>query len=188
MSAVESKENDSLEIDELEQLLLAAEAEEASIKEPLIIEASAPCSARVSTVKPQLSLEGSTFLKNLDHSNSTATNTNLERASIVHNGDNDSSDEETQNFLERKYNEYGRHINKILKQKEEEKVDVEVSRFINRTFIKAESVTSKAANKAVRVKNQVKFPCLAYGKPLKHYRRFWSKTRFVCRNLKPYRV
>lgn len=44
--------------------------------------------------------------------------------SAIHSGDTDSSDdEEVRNFLDRKYNEYGRGINMKIKQGEDEKQD-----------------------------------------------------------------
>lgn len=63
--------------------------------------------------------------KNLLEFLSSETSTNK---SVVHEPDRDSSDEEeVRNFLERKYNEYGRDINSALKKQEEEQHDRIVS-------------------------------------------------------------
>lgn len=60
-------------------------------------------------------------LPNLSKSSAKALTS---RNSAIHSGDTDSSDdEEVRNFLDRKYNEYGRDINLKLRQGEDEKHD-----------------------------------------------------------------
>ncbi|XP_055597577.1 protein MCM10 homolog [Uranotaenia lowii] len=152
MSNNDSKtEQESIEIDELEQLLLEAEAEEKpvlnSVQSISLTQSSGSASSVKAVVRPTVvSLEGSTFLKELNGSNIPVTNvpTLKKGSSAVHSGDTDSSDdEETRNFLERKYDEYGRGINALLKQKEEERVDLQISNFIDRTLKQAERNVSK---------------------------------------------
>ncbi|XP_062707074.1 protein MCM10 homolog [Aedes albopictus] len=155
------EEQESLEMDELEQLLLAAESEETSCVKIVPSPTGSGVIANQegsssSTVKPvrktaSLSLSGSTFLQEAEGSNIKTDKqgkTGKKSSSAVHSGDTDSSDdEEVRNFLERKYDEYGRGINALLKQKEEERVDFQISNFIDRALKKAEDEVSKLPKK-----------------------------------------
>ncbi|XP_058446256.1 protein MCM10 homolog [Malaya genurostris] len=156
------QEQSSIEIDELEQLLLDAEAEDAVLNTNIVI--SQPSSTTVisqssstTAIKPRLlSLSGSTFLSGQDQNiclkETSQKPTNI-KSSAVHSGDTDSSDdEETRNFLERKYDEYGRSINKLLKQKEEEKIDFQISNFIDRALKNAEKEASHLPRKVETAK------------------------------------
>lgn len=81
------------------------------------------------------------FAKELDTcvstsaSTSTAKNTVNVEKSLIRENDNDSSDDEDlKNFLEQKYNEYGRDVNSKLKKQNEEKVDLMVTRDVERSI------------------------------------------------------
>ncbi|XP_053691876.1 protein MCM10 homolog [Sabethes cyaneus] len=156
MSSTETKdEQESLEIDELEQLLLDAESEEKQLCRGEII-LSEPSSSKTGVVKRKtLSIAGSTFLKDLtQESNSDGPLSKQSKlSSVVHKGDTDSSDDEdVRNFLARKYDEYGQGINALLKQKEEQKIDFEVSNFVNRAIKKADEDVARIPQKAEPVK------------------------------------
>ncbi|XP_062545953.1 protein MCM10 homolog [Armigeres subalbatus] len=167
MASSNGKQNgdqESLDMDELEQLLLAAESEEISFVKiapstsnlTSTIDSQGSSSPTVKTTCPKngsLSLEGSTFLKDVagqgNQSNKQA-DTSKKPLSAVHNGDTDSSDdEEVRNYLERKYDEYGKGINALLKQKEEERVDFQISKFIDQALRKADEDTSKLPKKEI---------------------------------------
>uniref|UniRef100_A0A1Q3EWW6 Protein MCM10 homolog n=1 Tax=Culex tarsalis TaxID=7177 RepID=A0A1Q3EWW6_CULTA len=146
MPADSKDEQESIEIEELEQLLLEAEAEDR--EHPLgtvtgtIISEPSSSSGSAAKKPTSLSLAGSTFLKDLSQeaSSSGVAKKGLKASSAVHSGDTDSSDdEETRNFLERKYNEYGKGISTLLKQKEEERIDGQISSFVDRSLKKADS-------------------------------------------------
>uniref|UniRef100_A0A182NAN1 Protein MCM10 homolog n=1 Tax=Anopheles dirus TaxID=7168 RepID=A0A182NAN1_9DIPT len=124
---------DELDVDELEQLLLENFNENENEDH-----AEEPDHSRSSAVKaprPKYTLEGSSFLVGDSDSNikeGTSSST-LSSGKIEHDADNDSSDdEETRNFLERKYNQYGREINNMLKTKEAEKTDEVLSKWVDR--------------------------------------------------------
>lgn len=63
----------------------------------------------------------------------------------------DSSDEEDlQNFFERKYNEYGRDINTMLKRKDADRVDAVIGKEVNQSLFKSGfTATNKAISKPV---------------------------------------
>lgn len=154
-------EQESIEIEELEQLLLEAEAEDR--EHPLgtvtgSILSRPNTSTDSATKKPaSLSLAGSTFLKDLSQeaSSSGVAKSGSKPSSAVHGGETDSSDdEETRNFLERKYNEYGKGINTLLKQKEEERVDVQISNFVDRALKKTDSGVARLQLKAAPAKRE----------------------------------
>lgn len=64
----------------------------------------------------------------------------------------DSSDEEDmQNFFERKYNEYGRDINAMLKQKKADRLDVIVGNEVDKNLRKTRYTTSQSASKSTAV-------------------------------------
>lgn len=149
-------EQESIEIDELEQLLLEAEAEDREYPLGTVTGTilSVPETSSAPKKTSSLSLAGSTFLKNLNQeaSSSGVAKNGSKPTSAVHSGDTDSSDdEETRNFLERKYNEYGKGISKMLKQKEEERVDLQISNIIDRT-LKKEGSKAKVEPKAAPLK------------------------------------
>lgn len=155
------EEQESIEMDELEQLLLAAESEEisfvkiapsTSLTTPKDDSGSSSSSSKKPALKSSsISLSGSTFLQNVEgQSSGTAKQEKsaIKPSSAVHSGDTDSSDdEEVRNFLEKKYDEYGRGINALLKQKEEERVDIQISNFIDRALKKADEEVSKLPKK-----------------------------------------
>lgn len=157
---------ESLEIDELEQLLLEAEAEERTLVNVPVASSSLSSNtpnAKIATKPPaSLSLTASTFLKQFDPNgteNKSSFKNNTKPTSAVHSGDTDSSDdEETRNFLARKYDEYGRGIHAILKQKEDEKIDSQVSSFIDRTLKKAEQEAAKVPTKRVGAPKPAELP------------------------------
>ncbi len=69
-------------------------------------------------------------------SSSTPTKPNIE-SSLVHenNGALDSSDDEDmKNFLEQKYNQYGRDVQSKLKKRNEEKIDLQITREVDRSI------------------------------------------------------
>uniref|UniRef100_A0A182MBP9 Protein MCM10 homolog n=1 Tax=Anopheles culicifacies TaxID=139723 RepID=A0A182MBP9_9DIPT len=121
-----------LDVDELEQLLLENYDENTDENE------SEPTdqlnSSTVATPKPKLTLEGSNFLVTDTESNiaGETSSTALAVGTATADADIDSSDEEeTRNFLERKYNQYGRQINDLLKTKEAEKTDQTLSKWVD---------------------------------------------------------
>ncbi|XP_055543509.1 protein MCM10 homolog [Wyeomyia smithii] len=152
-STATKDEQDSIEIDELEQLLLEAESEEKEELPHNEIILCEPSSSKPAVVKRQsLSIAGSTFLKDFSQESNKAELL-PKHGSAVHSCDTDSSDdEETRNFLERKYNEYGQGINTLLKLKEEERIDLQVSNFIDRTLKKADEETARLPQKVVPAK------------------------------------
>ncbi|XP_055638693.1 protein MCM10 homolog [Toxorhynchites rutilus septentrionalis] len=125
---------ESSEMDDLEQLLLEAESED-MINNVSSVKAKEDPSKKVKA-KPSLTLSGSTFLEEFVRKpNAKNVENSVKSGSAVHGGDTDSSDdEETRNFLEQKYNEYGKSINTLLKQKEEEKIDNRISNMIDQAL------------------------------------------------------
>ncbi|XP_065074585.1 protein MCM10 homolog [Ochlerotatus camptorhynchus] len=154
-------EQESIEIDELEQLLLEAESEAISfvkiVPSPVASTSEEPTSSantKLITKASSISLNGSTFLKNLEQQSPDKQTSKLSKpTSAVHSGDTDSSDdEEIRNLLGRKYDDYGMGINAILKQKEDERIDLEISNFINRTLKNADQGTSQLPKKKAPTK------------------------------------
>lgn len=95
--------NSDEEIENLEKLLLAANEE---------VNQNPPKKEEKLIFAPKFS----DILKNAEQSASSNS-----KKSEIHTGDTDSSDDEdVRNFLEQKYNQYGRDVKLILKQKEEE--------------------------------------------------------------------
>ncbi|XP_049288102.1 protein MCM10 homolog [Anopheles funestus] len=122
-----------LDVDELEQLLLEnydenTEANESEQTDQL------NNSSTVDVPKPKLTVEGSNFLVTDTESNINGAQSSTAPAegTVTADADIDSSDEEeTRNFLERKYNQYGRQINDLLKTKEAEKTDQTLSKWVD---------------------------------------------------------
>uniref|UniRef100_A0A182R410 Protein MCM10 homolog n=1 Tax=Anopheles funestus TaxID=62324 RepID=A0A182R410_ANOFN len=122
-----------LDVDELEQLLLEnydenTEANESEQTDQL------NNSSTVDVPKPKLTVEGSNFLITDTESNINGgqSSTTPAEGTVTADADIDSSDEEeTRNFLERKYNQYGRQINDLLKTKEAEKTDQTLSKWVD---------------------------------------------------------
>ncbi|XP_049548451.1 protein MCM10 homolog [Anopheles darlingi] len=133
-----SSEIDDLEEDELEQLLLETldrNARQETQQEPT------PGSSK-SGSKPALTVEGSTFLLQDTEVPSEAETSSAK--TLIADADIDSSDdEETRNFLERKYNQYGRQINDLLKSKEEEKTDQALSKWVDRKLLQIKRGTAQ---------------------------------------------
>uniref|UniRef100_A0A182F3R8 Protein MCM10 homolog n=1 Tax=Anopheles albimanus TaxID=7167 RepID=A0A182F3R8_ANOAL len=133
-----SAEIDDLEEDELEQLLLETldrNARQETSQEPT------PSSSRTGP-KPELTIEGSTFL--LQDTESLSQAETCSTKTLIADADIDSSDdEETRNFLERKYNQYGRQINDLLKSKEEEKTDQALSTWVDRKLMQIKRGTAQ---------------------------------------------
>ncbi|XP_052893061.1 protein MCM10 homolog [Anopheles moucheti] len=121
-----------LDMDELEQLLL--ENYDANSDQNESEQADQLNSSAVVTPKPKLTLEGSSFLVTDTESNinGETSSSAIAEATVTADADIDSSDEEeTRNFLERKYNQYGRQINDLLKTKEAEKTDQTLSKWVD---------------------------------------------------------
>lgn len=79
----------------------------------------------------------SNALTSASSSSTTTINPNKEK-SLIHDHGGDSSDEEDlKNFLEQKYNEYGRDVQAKLKKQQEEKIDLIVSNEVNRNIRKS---------------------------------------------------
>lgn len=70
-------------------------------------------------------------------SSSTTRPTNSEKSLIRENGADSSDDEDMKNFLEQKYNEYGRDVQSKLKKQNEEKVDRLITREVERSITTA---------------------------------------------------
>ncbi|XP_026472552.1 protein MCM10 homolog isoform X1 [Ctenocephalides felis] len=92
--------------------------------------------------------------------------------SVVHNGDTDSSDdEEKRNFLEQKYNDYGRQIKSYLNKQENEQTNRKMDKIIN-TEIKKSNISSKLSDEkyelkvAANTKNAIKTKCDVYTDPI----------------------
>lgn len=75
-------------------------------------------------------------------SSSSTTKPNSEKSLIRENGADSSDDEDMKNFLEQKYNEYGRDVQSKLKKQNEEKIDLMVTREVERSITKAKPKTS----------------------------------------------
>ncbi|XP_050086569.1 protein MCM10 homolog [Anopheles aquasalis] len=133
-----SADLDDLNEDELEQLLLETLDRNARQETPA---ESAPSSSKTES-KPALSIEGSTFLLQDTESPSQAE-TSSTKTSIADADIDSSDDEETRNFLERKYNQYGRQINDLLKSKEEEKTDQALSTWVDRKLMQIKRSTAQ---------------------------------------------
>uniref|UniRef100_A0A182VTH0 Protein MCM10 homolog n=1 Tax=Anopheles minimus TaxID=112268 RepID=A0A182VTH0_9DIPT len=121
-----------LDVDELEQLLL--ENYDENTDEHESEQTDQPGSSTSGTPKPKITIEGSNFLLVDSESNVTeeTSSTTLPEGTVTADADIDSSDEEeTRNFLERKYNQYGRQINDLLKTKEAEKTDQTLSKWVD---------------------------------------------------------
>lgn len=104
--------NSDEEIENLEMLLLAAEELEKEAPEEKSVPQKAVYAPKFSDI-----------LKNAQQKdNNSVPKESLDiKESAVHNGDTDSSDDEdVRNFLEQKYNQYGRDVKLKLKQDEEE--------------------------------------------------------------------
>lgn len=130
------------EIDELDELLLAAAADDNTNIEP---------STEVTQLK-----DTDTFAKRLELSSSangfsdrlnrsiTKPTANATTTELVGNVHDSSDDEDVANFLERKYNEYGQDIQSMLKQKAAENKDQQITRTIDKCLTEAkESWTPK---------------------------------------------
>lgn len=83
-----------------------------------------------------------TFAKELDScaSTSTATTTTLNVGkSLIHENNtlDSSDDEDMKNFLEQKYNEYGRDVQSKLKKQNEERIDLMITKDVERSIQKA---------------------------------------------------
>uniref|UniRef100_A0A182JEC0 Protein MCM10 homolog n=1 Tax=Anopheles atroparvus TaxID=41427 RepID=A0A182JEC0_ANOAO len=136
---------DDLEVEELEQFLL--EAYEGNTDED--DKSVEPTGDAVAKPKPKLTIEGSSFL--LGEAENIATvapnpspGPSTSVAGVVRDADVDSSDEEdTRNFLERKYNQYGRQINDLLKSKEAEKTDQALSKWVDRKLWQINRATAQ---------------------------------------------
>uniref|UniRef100_A0A182JWH1 Protein MCM10 homolog n=1 Tax=Anopheles christyi TaxID=43041 RepID=A0A182JWH1_9DIPT len=123
-----------LDVDELEQLLLENYEENKAENEREQLNLS-PTSSGDSVPKRNLTLEGSNFLVGDTDSNISQAAPLTALSEVPGTGDADidsSDDEETRNFLERKYNQYGRQINDLLKTKEAEKTDQALSKWVDR--------------------------------------------------------
>lgn len=68
-------------------------------------------------------------------SSPSTTKPNSEKSLIRENGADSSDDEDMKNFLEQKYNEYGRDVQSKLKKQNEEKIDLMVTREVERSII-----------------------------------------------------
>ncbi|XP_058819028.1 protein MCM10 homolog [Topomyia yanbarensis] len=149
-STENNQEQALIEIDELEQLLRDAEAEETGLTKANSSKNNKSSLSEAVVKSPSLSLSGSNFLRGLEQ-NTTTGDTSQKiniKTSAIHSGDTDSSDdEETRNFLERKYDEYGKSINLLLKQKEEEKIDFQISKFIDSALKKADKDVAHCSQK-----------------------------------------
>ncbi|XP_052867930.1 protein MCM10 homolog [Anopheles cruzii] len=133
---------DDLDVDELEQLLLEAENEDKAERA-----AENPNAENESStdrpLQPKLTVEGSNFLLQ-DTADPSDAGTGPSE-SVVKSTDVDSSDDEdTRNFLERKYNQYGRQINDLLKSKEEEKSDQKLSKWVDQKLRQIQRSTAQA--------------------------------------------
>lgn len=139
------------EDDDLAQLLLEAENEELNDPQP--------------TVKPSAIEDDNTFSKKLAASltpnNNITTQESCPTPSVITNrfsnklnkslqkndeksiihGNTDaldsSDDEDVSNFLERKYNEYGRDVKSMMKKKNDEKIDQKISNEVNKSLREA---------------------------------------------------
>uniref|UniRef100_A0A182P6F7 Protein MCM10 homolog n=1 Tax=Anopheles epiroticus TaxID=199890 RepID=A0A182P6F7_9DIPT len=128
-----SENIDELDVEELEQLLLENYQENQTENEREQLNRSSGSDEGVP--RRNLTLEGSSFLVG-----DTESNVNQEPSSkastvapVIDDADLDSSDdEETRNFLERKYNQYGRQVNDLLKTKEAEQTDQALSKWVDR--------------------------------------------------------
>ncbi|KAG4073569.1 hypothetical protein HA402_000793 [Bradysia odoriphaga] len=107
--------------DELDQFLLeVAEAEDQNSNQP------------------QNLRDDNAFSAALDASSSTTPKPTVQSSVIHENGALDSSDDEDmKNFLERKYNEYGRDIQSKLKKQNEEQIDRIVTREVDQNIRKS---------------------------------------------------
>ncbi|XP_058060160.1 protein MCM10 homolog [Anopheles bellator] len=131
---------EDLDVDELEQLLLEAENENEAERAAENANHTENSTARP---QPKLTVEGSNFLLQ-----DTADPPDADAGpseSAVNRADVDSSeDEDTRNFLERKYNQYGRQINDLLKSKEEEKSDQVLSKWVDQKLRQIQRSTAQA--------------------------------------------
>lgn len=69
----------------------------------------------------------------------TTIKPNTDKSLIHENGADSSDDEDMKNFLEQKYNEYGRDVQSKLKKQNEEKIDLMITRDVERSISKATS-------------------------------------------------
>ncbi|KAJ6647008.1 Protein MCM10 like [Pseudolycoriella hygida] len=84
--------------------------------------------------------EDDAFSKALESSASSSSATNKPNSvtSLIHeNGADSSDDEDMKNFLEQKYNEYGRGVQAKLKKQNEEKIDLVITREVDQSIKKA---------------------------------------------------
>lgn len=129
------------EVDELD-LLLAAAAEDDTIK---IITSLTANNESSSVRPPQLkddnqfeqaftstATESCNLLINLPSTSQTVTKTN----SIIEKEFDSSDEEDVQNFLQQKYNEYGRDINKKIKSDNIEKKEAQIAREVDKNIMK----------------------------------------------------
>lgn len=111
--ATSTNDTNDESIDELEQLLLEAE-----------------CDLETNKIKQNTADDSLPTIKSHAGSNIVIPPKQNKETSIVHNDNNldSSDDEDLANFLEQKYNEYGRDVNKALKKQKEEIVDRKIDR------------------------------------------------------------
>lgn len=134
------------EIDELDELLLAAAADGHTNQKIC-------ANDKTTTESSQQLKETDTFAKHLELNSSTngfsnrlnRSLTTIATASlIVSNAHDSSDDEDVSNFLERKYNEYGQDIQSMLRQSAIENKDKQITRKIDKCLNEAkESWTSQ---------------------------------------------
>ncbi|KFB39179.1 AGAP008723-PA-like protein [Anopheles sinensis] len=128
---------EELDVNELEQLLMEAYADNTDEENNSVVP-SGTAPVETPKTKPKLTTEGSSFLLGdtentaSGSSNHASPEADASVAAMIRDADVDSSDdEETRNFFERKYNQYGRQINDLLKSKEEEKTDQALSKWVD---------------------------------------------------------
>ncbi|XP_035911125.1 protein MCM10 homolog [Anopheles stephensi] len=152
-----------LDVEELEQLLL----ENADDNE--CDEQTSPLnsSTQYESPKPKLTLAGSSFLVADTESNlsgETSSAPLAEGATVTADADIDSSDEEeTRNFLERKYNQYGRQINDLLKTREAEQTDQALSKWVDRKLWQINRSSPQTPSGEITCKPQPTTPTTATG-------------------------
>lgn len=122
------------EIDELEQLLLLAASDETLAPESQLISKPAPTN-----------VENAPRSSNSQNGSQPASiqSQSRQNGKLTEDGIDSSDEEDLQNFLEQKYNEYGRGINSMIKEKYTERQDSFIDREVKRSIsTRASGVTA----------------------------------------------
>lgn len=156
------------DIDELEALFLSSDKEDTTFiakKEKLNDGGAIRKNSQKSFLEELSDLDKNITTLMTNHANAKFPKIELKsKDSVVHNGDTDSSDDEDkQNCMEQKYNDYGKNIKQFLKKQEDEQKRVQLDKIFNNDT-KDRNVTLKPPD----VKYELKVSSISRDLNIKH--------------------